>query len=220
MESVSPSMRIICITLNDSGYTRMGGMYGSNAPEMSDPPHRHFMERGVNAQFFYGIHAPKLGIEATLPYEFDNPGSGFKIAAKPTGCWLSHRALWAACLLLPDELFFIVEDDAKFPEDWQPRVEQAIRDAGDFDILYVGSCCTDDKPAVHISGDVYDVRWPLCTHGYIVRRAALPVLIETQDAAGLYAPIDISMLFHSLPKLKTRVVKPRILDQFNTEIAP
>lgn len=214
-------MRIICITVNDGNHNRADGMYGpKDTPIPSTKVRAHFAARGVDAQFFYGIHAPKLGIVTTLPYEADNPGSGFNIGAENVGCWLSHRALWAALLLLTDDLFFIVEDDAKFPEDWRQRVDQAVLDADDFDLLYIGSCCTADKPARHIAGVVYEVRWPLCTHGYIVRRSALLTLIETQDAARLYAPIDISLVFHSLPQLKTRVVKPRILDQFDTEISP
>jgi GR25 family glycosyltransferase involved in LPS biosynthesis len=215
-------MRTICITVNDDNYVRAGGMYGTNprAPLPMSAVRAHFAERGVDAQFFCGIHAPKLGLATTLPYEIDNPGSGFNIGTENVGCWLSHRALWAACLLLPDEMFFIIEDDALFPEDWRERVDRAVLDAGNFDILYIGSCCTEGKPAKHIAGNVFEIQWPFCTHGYIVRRSALPVLIETQDAARLYAPIDLSLAFHSLPKLKTRVVKPRILNQVNTEISP
>ena len=222
MEGLPETMRTICITVNDDNYIRMGGLYGDNASNSTSMSRtcQHHSERGVIAQFFYGIHAPKLGVETTLPYEVDSPGSGFKIGPKPTGCWLSHRALWAACLLLPDDLFFIIEDDAKFPEDWSARVNQAVLDATDFDVLYIGSCCTGDKPTRHVAGNVYEVQWPFCTHGYIVRRSALHTLIETQDEARCYAPIDVSLALHSLPKLKTRVVKPRILDQFDTEILP
>lgn len=215
-------MRTVCITVNDDNYARMGGLYGDykTSPISVSQTCQHFSERGVDAQFFYGIHGPKLGIETTLLYEIDAPHSGFKMPSKPVGCWLSHRALWAACLLLPDDLFFILEDDAKFPEDWRSRVDQAVHDAADFDVLYIGSCCTDNKPTRHIAGNVYEVQWPFCSHGYIVRRSALRVLIATQDAARCYAPIDVSLTLHSLPGLKTRVVKPRILDQFNTEILP
>lgn len=213
-------MKIICITVNDDNYIRMGGLYSNyeaKAVSMAEI-RQHHRDRGVDAQFFYGIPGPKLGIETTLTYEVDNPGSGFRMDSKTVGCWLSHRALWAACLLLPDELFFIIEDDARFPEDWLERVDRAVLDAADFDVLYIGSCCTENKPTQHIAGNVYEVQWPFCTHGYIVRRSALHTLIETQDEARCYAPIDVSMTLHSLPKLKTRVVKPRILDQGGTNI--
>lgn len=219
-------MRTICVTLNDEKYTSMGGLYGTHEggkPSRLARARQHFAERGVNAQFFFGIHATQLAIENTLTYEVDNPGTNFRIGPKPTGCWLSHRAVWAACLLLsedPNELFFILEDDAKFPEDWKERVEAAVRDARDFDMLYIGSCCTEGRPTKHIAGNVYEVQWPLCNHGYIVRRSALMTMIETQDAARLYAPIDISLVFHTMEQLKVGTVKPRILDQFDTEIPP
>lgn len=209
-------MKTICVTLH--------GGYESNTPSAGfrdgTRTRRHFAERGVDAQFFYGIHAPKLGIETSLPYEVDGgPGCGFNMGPKPVGCWLSHRALWAALLLLPDQLFFVVEDDAKFPEDWQPRVEKAVADAGHFDMLFVGSCCTAGKPRAHVAGDVYEVKWPACTHGYVVRRTALETLIATQDEARCYAPVDISLGFHSFHRMsRVYTVLPRILEQFDTYI--
>ena len=215
-------MRTICITVNDDNYTRMGGLYGDHAGATIPVTRtkQHFAERGVEASFFHGIHAPKLGIDTTLPYEVDGgPGCGFKMGPKPTGCWLSHRAVWAACLLLPDDLFFIVEDDAKFPENWKERFDKAIVDAGQFDMLYVGSCCTGGKPKGHVAGDVYEVHWPLCTHGYIVHKRALEMLIKSQDEVRCYAPIDISLTFHTHAKLgRVLTVLPRILDQHETII--
>jgi hypothetical protein len=121
-------------------------------------------------------------------------------------------------MLLPEDRFFVIEDDAIFPPDWQPRFDRAVADAGDFDLLYVGSCCTGGKERVRVAGDVYEVKWPLCTHGYVVAKKALPVLIETQDAATCYAPIDISMGFHSAPRLRVLTLLPRLLEQFETHI--
>ncbi len=196
-------MKIICITL---GFERCA------------QAQTHFSERGVDAQFFYGFDAVKLGVDTTCVYERDSPGSGYKMGQKPTGIWLSHRSLWAALLLLPDDLFLILEDDASFPVDWRGRVGSAIVDAGDFDVLFVGSCCTGDKPRTHIAGAVYEVRWPICLQGYVVRRSALETMIKTQDDARCYAPMDISLVLHTFEQLKVRTVLPRILDQFNTII--
>jgi GR25 family glycosyltransferase involved in LPS biosynthesis len=209
-------MRTVCVTLYGSYEARTPGAGVRNG----DRTRQHFAARGVDAQFFYGVHAPKLGVDTTLPYEVDGgPGCGFKMGPKPTGCWLSHRTLWAALRLLPDPLFLVVEDDAKFPEDWAPRMEKAVADAGAFDMLFVGSCCTQGKPRTHVAGDVWEVKWPCCTHGYIVRRTALETLIATQDEARCYAPIDISLGFHSFPRMsRVYTVLPRILEQFDTSI--
>jgi len=214
--------RAFCVTVRGE-YVRMGGLYNDRpvaTARSSQDTINHFVERGVDVQFFYGIHAPKLGIVTTLPYEVDNPGSGFNMGAKAVGCWLSHRALWAALLLLPDTEFFVIEDDAVFAPDWRERMSKALQAApSDWDMIYVGSCCTEGKVKGSLGGGLYDVRYPMCTHGYLVRRKALLALIETQDEARCYGPIDISMTFHSHPKLKIYTILPRVLDQYGTTIS-
>lgn len=215
-------MKTFCITVNDDNYARMGGLYGTHATGQVASLSRtrqHFADRGVDATFFYGLHASKLGIDTTLTYEVDVPGSGFKMGAKPTGCWLSHRALWAACLLVQDDEFLILEEDAKFPEDWRARYE-AARAAlpADWDALFLGSCCTAGRPSRHVAGEVYEVRWPMCLQAYLVRRRALETMIRTQDESRCYGPVDITLTFHTWPKLRVYTVLPRIVEQFDTDI--
>jgi GR25 family glycosyltransferase involved in LPS biosynthesis len=215
---------VVCITVNDDGYTRMGGLYGDHTSNLVplSATREHFVERGINATFFQGIHAARLGLYTELPYQYDTgPESDFKIPPKAVGCWLSHRALWAALLLSSHELTLVVEDDAWFPSDWRARTEKAIRDGGDFDMLFVGSCCAEDKPRRHVYGDVYEVHWPFCTHAYIIRRRALKTLIDELDAARCYGPIDISLGLHAFPKLDAvYTVLPRIVDQRGIVIPP
>lgn len=218
-------MRTVCITVNEDGhYVRTGGHTTQDGRISSlSRTKQHFADRGIDVQFFHGINAPKLGIHTKNPYLVDGPPSPgqepFNIGSKVVGCWLSHRSLWAALLLLPDEHFLVLEDDAIFPEDWQQRFNKAMSDAPpDFDVLYIGSCCAMDKPRTLVQGEVWDVRYPFCTHGYVVAKKALPVLIETQDAATCYGPIDVSMAMHSFPKLKVYTVLPRLLEQYATGI--
>lgn len=221
-------MKTVCITIaenDDDSYPRMGGMRGDREtqPTPLSRTKQHFSERGVDAQFFRGIHAPKLGIHTVHPYLVDGPPppgqEPFNVGPKVVGCWLSHRAIWAALQLLPDQHVLVLEDDAIFPEGWRQRFDQALADVpSDFDVLYVGSCCAMDKPKTLVQGEVWDVRYPFCTHGYVVAKKALPVLIETQDAATCYAPIDVSMAMHSFPRLKVYTVLPRLLEQYETGI--
>lgn len=215
-------MRIVCITLNDADYTNMGGLYGDRATGAAGRPARarqHFAERGVNAQFFQGIHAVQLGIDTTLPYEVDAPGSGFRMVPKATGCWLSHRALWAACLLMDDEEFLILEDDAKFSEDWRTHYDAARTVLPtDWDVLFLGSCCTAGRSPRQVVGEIYEVRWPMCLQAYLVRRRALETMIRTQDEARCYGPVDITLQFHTWPHLRVYTILPRIVEQFNTDI--
>jgi GR25 family glycosyltransferase involved in LPS biosynthesis len=220
-------MRAVCITVNDDDqYVRMGGLYGDRTAPSSPLARtkQHFAERGVDAQLFRGINAPKIGVHTVHPYLVDGPPppgeAPFNVGPRVVGCWLSHRALWAALLLLPDKHVLVLEDDAIFPEDWRKRFDRALADVpSDFDVLYIGSCCAMDKTKTLLKGEVWDVRYPFCTHGYVVAKKALQVLIETQDAATCYAPIDVSMAMHSFPKLKVFTVLPRILEQYETGIS-
>jgi hypothetical protein len=216
--------RAVCIMLRGQGRSRDGG-----AQHGETRARDHFDSLGVDVSFFYGLPAEQLGIVTTLPYEVDVPGSGFNVGQRITGCWLSHRALWAAlflhCTLDTSyeliDTFLILEEDAKFPPDWRVKIDQVLLDApDDWDMLYVGSCCTKDKKKRLVKGSVWEVEGPLCLHGYFVRKRALLKLIDTQDGARCYAPIDVSVVMHTLKggMLKAYTVLPRILEQWDTGI--
>ncbi len=198
-------MKTVCITL--------GGEREARARD-------HFATVGLHGvQFFRGFNADHLGLLTHRVYAPNGVGSGVIMRPSRVGCWLAHRALWGALQLdTAHNEWLVLEDDAKLHEDWRERFDRAHADAGEFDLLYVGSCCTTDKSRTLVDGEVWDVRYPMATHGYIVRRPALPVLIDTQDAAGCYAPVDISMILHSLPLLKAYTVIPRIISQHDTEL--
>jgi len=179
----------------------------------------HFKCSGIQAEEFHGISGSLSGVETTHTYDLDNPGTNWRIGAKPTATWLSFYMLWSALNLLPDSHFLTMEWDAKFEPDWLSRVTAALNDVPpDFDMLFIGSCCCAGKIQKHIRGQVYDVRYPVCGHATIVAKKAIPVLLRTQRK--VYAPLDISLLLHTLPLLKVYTVLPRIVDQFNTVIPP
>jgi hypothetical protein len=187
-------------------------------PKRTEFIQNHFREVGIEAEEFHGISSETSGLVTTHTYEFDNPGSGYRIGRKPTACWMSFYMLWAALNLLPDDYFLTLEWDAKFQPDWKEIAAQALKDAPrDFDMLYLGSCCCKGKPTKHIAGRVFHVRYPMCGHATIIAKKALPVLLRTQRK--IYAPIDISLAFHSLPLLKVYTVLPRIAEQFHTVIS-
>jgi hypothetical protein len=189
-------------------------------PEKIEKAKAHFQSVGLNdVTFFYSLHAEKCGLSTQHTYDVDNPGTNFRIGYKPTGIWLAHYALWAALNLLWDEHFLVLETDAQFHSDWHSRMTQALQDVPrDFDALYVGSCCASGKKAVRVKGEVYDSKYPFCTHAIIWAKKALPTLLNTQRK--VYAPIDLSLCFHSLPLLKCYTVLPRIVEQFDTVIQP
>jgi hypothetical protein len=153
------------------------------------------------------------------PYEYDAPGSGWNIGPKSVSLLVSFQMFWKAALYMPDDYFLFIEFDAKFHPDWLKRTEQALRDVpSDFDFLFLGSCCCNSAPKTHVKGEVFEVKWPMCNHAQIIAKKALPVLLRTQRR--FYAPVDISLAFHSFPHLKIYTMLPRCAEQFDTQIAP
>lgn len=181
---------------------------------------QHFKERGIECEAFNGIHGETSGFRTVHPYEVDAPKSGWNIGMKPVATWLSFHTLYAAANVLPDSHFWFLEWDCCFPDNWRQRVEAAlVHTPQDFDVLFVGSCCTGDRQKQHIGGEVFTVNpAPLCGHSLIVAKKAIPTILRTQRKC--YAPWDLSLMFHSLPLLKVFVILPRVCTQFNTEIPP
>ena len=126
--------------------------------------------------------------------------------------------LWAALnIQYYHDWFLILEDDAKLTDDWMGKADDAIKSVPkDWDMLYIGSCCCEGKPSKLIKNQVWEVRYPLCTHAYFVAKKALPVLLETNRK--MWAPIDIGLTYDSHPLLKVYTVLPRIVEQFDTDI--
>ncbi len=189
-------------------------------PDRTEKARNHFRDKRLyDVTFFNGIHAEKAGLKTLHTYEIDNPGTNFSIGFKPTGIFLSHYMLWGALNLLWDEHFMIFEDDVMVPDDWHTRTNQAMSDVPrDFDVLYVGSCCVEGRNKTHVKGEVWECKEMMCTHAMILAKKCLPVLLSR--LRKIYAPVDIAMMLHAFPELKTYVVLPRIFTQFDTNIAP
>lgn len=203
-------MKTIAIVLTDSSYR----------DARRDRARALRESRGVEATPFWGIDAARLGIHAGR-YELDETQV---LSSKVVGTWLSHRALWAACLLdSHEDEFLILEDDAEFPADWRTHFAIGLRHLPpNWDVWNVGPCCVGDKKLTHVSGPIYTVSpGPMCMHAYLVHRRALRPLIETVDAAGLKSPIDIALMLRAMAGLNYYIHYPRIVHQFELpDLAP
>ena len=191
-------------------------------PERVDRSREHFKAMGVDASFFIGINAQKVGLETKNPYEVDGgKGCGFNMGPKHVGIYIGHRMLWSALLLFPDERFLILEGDAQFGADWSARTQKALVDVPpDWDALFIGSCCAENRPKTYVRGEIWEVKWPMCGHAYMVTRAGLQKLITLTDAQPCYAPMDIHLTFHCFPKMRIYTMLPRAVAQFDTGIEP
>lgn len=200
------NLRTFCITLPEY-------------PEKTEIAVSHFRDVDIDVQFFNGVHGEKFGLKAVHPYKIDYPDKNYTISFKEVGIWMSHWALWNVLNFLHEPHFLILEIDALFPKDWHSRVVDALNSVpDDFDMLYIGSCCAEDKPKTLVKNQVWDVRWPACNHAYVVAKKALPVLLSTQRKCC--SPMDISLIESTHPKLKIYTVLPSIVMQRDTILKP
>jgi hypothetical protein len=190
---------------------------------------KYFTEQGVEGIFWLnGVHAAKWGIKGTRPYLLDDrPEENFYIGDANVGNFLSQYIAYVVMDAFDFSHYLYLEGDCEFVNGWKPKLEQALRDVPkDFDLLYVGSCCCEDKEKDHVQGQIYGFpnrmgiwnNYPQCTHCYIIAKKAVPVLIATQrDVSN---PTDISIVKYAMPKLKVFAVLPRLAGQFNTKLHP
>ena len=190
----------------------------------------HLNSLGITAERFMGIDSRLMNLSANNLFERDgvsmgrypdgSPVPGERIGIMPTGGYLGTYMMWKVLSYLPEDEFWCLEDDAEFPNDWEIQYRKAMSNLPtDWDIVYIGSCCTKNKPAQRIGGmnsNLWDVRYPMCNHGMQIRKKALPVLLEVHQ--HLWAPLDIAMLYDSLPKLRVFTILPRLVSQRGTFI--
>ncbi len=174
---------------------------------------------GIHAEPFWCIDWQISGLQTSHKYEVDHPGSGYVTHPMRICNCLSQYMLWRTLSYLPDDEFLVLEDDARFRPGWRDgwlRARRALPE--DWDLLFIGSCNCEGKPTRLIGENVFHVEWPFCTHAYLVRKKALPVLDITMQK--MWAPIDLALNFHTYPKLNVYTVLPRLVDQFETNLSP
>ena len=172
----------------------------------------HFLKRKVDVEFINGVHAETFGILSWRAYRKNHPKLGELNEMAQVGLCLSHYMAWQVCQFLKGDLFMILEDDAEFPPDWKDRTADALANVpSDFDVLLIGSSHCSDKPTEHVKGEIYEVKYPFCTHAYIVTSSAAAQLMEMVRDASMH--IDIGMIEKAYPNLRVYTVLPRIVNQ-------
>ena len=189
-----------CITLRET-------------PDKTSLLQRHLHNRGIlQRTMLRGINANKWGLTTIHQYMMDGPEHVSTVDPKHVGLHLSHYFAWSLQELQGWEEMTILEDDCRFDRDWKPRYETARAELpDDWDILLLGSAHTQHRNKVQINNSIWECWWPLTTHAYIVRKKALPVLMESQEYA--WAPIDISLTYRTYPRLRVYTVLPRLAYQ-------
>jgi hypothetical protein len=194
-------------------------LYEDEWPKWCAEADEYFKSQGLNNVYWMsGIHGEKFGIKAARPYLRDNPEQNWHLGAHTVAGFLSGYMIYVVAYSHPEwKYIMFMEEDCIFRDGWKENLEQALKDVPeDFDILYVGHCCTQGREATHIKGNVYEVKYPLCGHCYIIARKALPVLIENCRDACI--PLDVLLFDYVHEKLKVYTIMPRLADQHGTEL--
>lgn len=197
---------------------------------------QHFLGHSHYPTRFIGVDAVEWGLITKHTYDVDYPGSGYCIPQKHVGMHLSHYWLWRQIIALDYDAVLVLEDDSRYigsnlNGDLE-KYRQWFWKEGPHGcgpekptMLFVGSCNCTHKPCQPLdeSLGIFDVRWPQCTHAYILNRAAAMLLVDTQEKS--WAPIDLALIFNSFPKFQERgggvyTVLPRLFEQEGTEIHP
>lgn len=177
----------------------------------------HLAEMDVPAEPFVGFDASESGLVTTHTYELDHPGSGYIIGKKTVNLYLGHVAMWRAAMHCDGEAFLFMEDDVRFRSGWSE--EMAATDHAlpyDWDMLFIGSCCTIGRSKKRLAGSLHSVSFAMCLHAYMVRKKALRRLINWCQKVD--CPIDVTVAVRCMPKLNCFGYLPRLADQPGTEI--
>jgi len=178
---------------------------------------KHLEEVGVPFETFLGLDSEKCRL---LPVDtFDVDRKGDKIGNYHIIGHLTHYMMWKTLFHQPEDAFWVLEYDAIMANGWREQFDSAMAVLpDDWDIVFLGSCCAQGRPTTHIGNNLYEVRWPLCGHALMIRKKALPVLLDVHQK--VWAPLDIALFEDSLPKLRVYTILPRIVTQLDTTLVP
>ena len=161
-------------------------------PERTAACRAHLEERGVPATFFRSFHGNSWGLDTRLLWE-----DGGRLPPGHIGLNLGAWALWQHLSLLPESAgdeFLILEDDVELPPNF-PAVLDDLRvqlnyDLPDWDLVFLGLAENEVRVWQKVTERIGGLRSNLCrldnpfgTHAYIVRRKALPVLLDNMAVA-------------------------------------
>lgn len=177
----------------------------------------HLDSIGLKWERFDGIDNQLCRLSPIQTFDLDRAGE--RIGPKHIAATLSHWSIWKVMSYQPDESFWVLEYDVRLVPDWRQQYATAMAAMpDDWQVIFLGSCCCEGRETLHIKDNVYEVKYPLCGHAIMYRNTALPILLREHQR--IYQPLDIALMFQSLPKLRTYTILPAIVTQAGTPLPP
>lgn len=178
----------------------------------------------IGYRIFKGIDGVGWGLKNTNQYKFAVDEQTKTLRPGQIGCYLSHYWLWRMMLwsteyerIGAESQFTVLEDDCLFKPDWKENLMLASQSLPkNWDVLMIGSCCTEDKPRISLGANLYELKYPFCTHGYILKGKCLNQLVNLSE--NMWGPIDIVLATEIFPKLNVYTILPRLCDQYGIDL--
>ena len=203
------------ITLKNSTENGVLPCQGGTQAQRWQLEEEHLKAAGVPYKPFCGIDGKVSGL--TTEYTFDSiyPGEGRRLGIPVVSIYLSHYMLWKTLEYQDGDYFLILEDDCRFDADWRTRFDAAwaiLPD--DWDFLYVGSC-DQDRAASGMVGENTNLyrQHAMCTHCYMVRKKAIPVLLDKM--MRVCSPVDIAVIHQAFNHLNVYTISPSLAAQWS-----
>lgn len=166
----------------------------------------YFASCGVPVRFWRGVHGKTWGLRTSI---FHRPTQ--RISPGNVGLNLSCWNLWQALTLLDGDEFLLLDDDAVFCDNFREeyaKTRQELPD--DWQIAFVGWLDAGAERRL-VSPRILWVERTFGLHAYLVRKAALPTLLDTMAIA--HTNVDLQLHDRALPHLKHYCFDPPLIRQ-------
>lgn len=188
---------------------------------------RHLTDVGIPHEMFVGLDNDTCHVDHTSDPFVTKEGQSLHPDGKTVYC-MGHKALcgcirtlmvFKALQYCPEDSFWVMDDDSEFIPDWRVHYESAMAVLpNDWDVVILGHCCCVGRPTTLVGNNLYDIRYPLSTHAFMVHKKALPTLHRVH--MRMWAPMDIAMFHESFPLLRVYTILPRIAGQRGIPLPP
>lgn len=172
-----------------------------------------FRPYGITPTLVRGVDGNKAALKATVELHH-NDGYPYFIGPHHIGIILANWMLWNHLLLAKVPEAMIVEDDVKLCDNFIEEFKAGYAELpSDWGWAFVGHCCAQGKPTTQVTHRIWDARWPMCFHCYIVKSSALELMIDPM--LEFRAPVDVSIIDNVFMKdlVRAYTFKPRLASQ-------
>jgi GR25 family glycosyltransferase involved in LPS biosynthesis len=178
--------------------------------------YRSFIESanlaGISAEPFFGIFGKKYGLSAKYPNILESSNDKMFLTDGAIGCTLSHLTLWKTLSILPENEFFILEDDALFVDRFKEKFQSIYEKLPpNWEFVYVGWIPFGHDVSPIIVDEGISIRLPSATHAYMVKKSALEKLIDA--VVPIQSPLDLTLIHKLLPSINYFVCDPSLVSQ-------